>query len=91
MAATITAWVSGLARRAPTKAELGNDLMPMLLVVSPALIGLAALIGALVMIGKPREEGEAYVGRWIGVGLLLIVSLGIGTCYAWVLSGPIGG
>lgn len=91
MAATITAWVSDLARRAPTNAELGNDLMPMLLVVGPALIGLSALIGALVMIGKPREAGETYVGRWIGVGLLLIVSLGIGTCYAWVLSGPIGG
>ncbi|MGE0145489.1 MAG: hypothetical protein AB7I19_05505 [Planctomycetota bacterium] len=78
-----------ISRISPLLLELGQDFLPLLLIIGPAVVGVAALVAALVMIAKPREPDGVYVGRWIGIGVLLIVFLGIGTCYAVVLEGPL--
>jgi hypothetical protein len=61
----------------------------MMLMVVPALIALAAAVGAIVLFGQ-LDKASTTGGRvllWIGIVLLAVVAFGIGTCYAAVFAG----
>ena len=66
---------------------MGSDLPLMLMVFAPALVGIGALIGAWLLIVHRPAEGGSQVMRWIGVGALLLIAFGIGTCYTMVFYG----
>lgn len=62
-----------------------NDYSGLLfLFVGPAVIGVGALLGAGVLIAR-RKTARQRGGdgpSWIGIGLLLLIAFGIGSCYA---------
>jgi hypothetical protein len=59
-----------------------------ILVVGPAVLGIASLLGALALFAQAsKAEGNARIGWYIFGGLLLTVALGIGACFGVVMLG----
>ncbi len=60
----------------------------LLVVLGPAVIGIACLVGAFALLSRKRDEetGRSAV-IWVAVSLLFLCAFGIGGCYAIVWSG----
>ena len=69
--------------------EIGNGPELLILMFLPGVIGLAALVGAIALfVGASRAPKEkSRMGWYIGMAILLVIALGIGTCYGVVLVG----
>jgi hypothetical protein len=51
----------------------------------PAVLGIAAFVGGLVLLVPAGEDKKLSTGRLVGGVILLIVALGIGVCYGGLL------
>ena len=59
-----------------------------LLLLGPALVALAALWLAIVLLRRPKPlpHQPFPIGRYLAIGVLLLLFLGIGTCYGAMFS-----
>ena len=54
--------------------------------IAAGSVGVGALIGAIVLIDRrPRDGSPISAGRYVAIGLLLLVALGIGSCFGLTL------
>ncbi len=66
-----------------------SDPISMLIVAGPIVIAVGAIFLAIYVATRrrtPQRPLALEIARWVGVALLLLVSLGIGTCYAAFLN-----
>lgn len=61
--------------------------MEILLLLAPALVGLAALVGGVFLVVKREGEEKLGVGRAVAGIFCLLLAFGVGTCYAVVFLG----
>lgn len=61
-----------------------NDLVGMVLMLGPALLGVTALVTGIVLLKRPPDAPANSSGRMVVGALSILLALGVGGCYAWV-------
>jgi hypothetical protein len=65
----------------------GDEWVLMVLVLGPAVFGLAALAGSILLFATTKKDTRDRVPRLVAATILLVGALGVGACYGVMWKG----